>query len=199
MGIPLCAPVGTPGPAAFPEGQHHAWNTGLQPRPHQRAQRSYWLRGKAVEGRSSGEQHGNATGKGTLQGDGSALGWETGAWLRQWLVHTQNHLSVARSTGKRWCEGGIGPRGGLEQGWGLMPLGISPAARSEIAWINKHDSCWETQGLGQGQHSSSLLCTSCGEERKREKALGLLFLRLVGAGSGWGCPAVTTAWPLSGS
>lgn len=55
-------------------GQRHAQDTALDPRPLQRAQRGRLLRGKVAEGRSpgSGEQHGNAGGKGTVRG-GTAL------------------------------------------------------------------------------------------------------------------------------
>lgn len=65
--------------------------------------------------------------------------------------------------GWRWAKG---------EGWGRegarRPAGIRPAALSEIAWVNKHESRWETQGLGRGQHSLSLPCESCGG-RKRER------------------------------
>ena len=104
-------------------GQHHAWDTALNPRPLQRAWRGCLLRGKVAEGRSqgSGEQHRNAAGKGTLQGDSTApgAGRETGARLHQQLVHTQNHLSVALSPGKCGCGGGIGPSGRAGAGKGL--------------------------------------------------------------------------------
>lgn len=59
------------------------------------------------------------------------------------------------------------------------PAGISPAALSEIAWINKHESCWEMRGSGQGQHSSYRCANLVGEEREREKALGLLVPRRI--------------------
>lgn len=83
------------------------------------------------------------------------------------------------------------------------PVRIRPAALSEIAWINKHESCWEMRGSGQGQHSSYRCANLGGEEREREKALGLLVPRRICMDGWmeqcqcWGCPAVTQSHSLA--
>lgn len=80
-----------------------------------------------------------------------------------------------------------------QQSWGRegarRPMGISPAVLSEIAWVNKHESRWETRRSGWGQHSLSSPCERFGEEREREEPLGLFSTRrtwLDGAVSGLG-------------
>jgi len=123
-------PVWLPSPVCW--GQHHAWDTALDPRPLQRARRGRLLRGKAAEGRSSesGERHGNAAGKGDTARGRHRTGWETGARLHQWLVGTRNHPSVALSPGKRQCGGGIGPSGRAGAGKGLSTPRGSAQLRS---------------------------------------------------------------------
>lgn len=55
------------------------------------------------------------------------------------------------------------------------PVGINPAALSEIAWVNKHESRWETRGSGQGQHSLSLLCESHGGRKGKRGGPGAAY------------------------
>lgn len=55
------------------------------------------------------------------------------------------------------------------------PAGISPAALSEIAWINKHESYWEMRGSGQGQHSSYPLCKTCGGRKGKREGPGAAY------------------------
>lgn len=79
------------------------------------------------------------------------------------------------------------------EGWGREgaqhPAGISPAALSEIAWVNKHESAEGCRGQDGDSTARPHHVKVVGEEIKRQKALGLLITRqtwLDGAVSGSG-------------
>lgn len=186
MGVSLCFPGGHRSLAALLAvlGTGHAWDTALDPGPLQRARHGCLLRGKATEGRSQGsrEQHGNAAGKGMLWGNSTGGGHREGgggsaspvacSYLKSPVCCCLPQETVV--WGWHWAKWEGQGREGAR-----CPAGISPAALSEIAWINKHESCWEMRGSGQGQHSSYPLCKSCGGRKGEEKALGLLIPRRI--------------------
>lgn len=81
-----------------------------------------------------------------------------GAWLGSFIPQIA-HLLPSLAQGR----GDVGSSSTQEAGEGAQCLaGLSPAALSEIAHVNKHESLWETRGSGWGQHSLSLLCRSPG-------------------------------------
>lgn len=96
--------------------------------------------------------------------------------------------------GWRWAKGeGQGRQGAR------CPAGISPAALSEIAWINKHESCWEMRGSGQGQHSPYPLCNSAGGRAGKREGPGAAYPkiwmggRVTGLGLSW-CHPEPQGW-----
>lgn len=198
---PLCFHGGDPQSCCLPCCAGDSVTPGTQTsiqRPLQRAWRGCPLRGKVAEDRSrgSGEQHGNAAGKGgcrgtapyRVRGGGWGLGFASTSFI-------PNITVPCLCPGKQqW-----GWHRARREGWGRKearhPMGISPAAHSEIAWVNQHESCWE---MGVRTGTAQLVPAVRKLWRKKEReALGLLIPRrtwLHGAVSGLGLlsPRATT-------
>lgn len=64
------------------------------------------------------------------------------------------------------------------EGWGRKearhPMGMSPAAHSEIAWVNQHESCWET-GVRTGTAQLVPAVRKWWRKKERERGSGAAY------------------------